>query len=92
VPLPLDEFDISCFGGIRMADGGVSCVNNQGNIGQHLDGLHHFDDVDANEIQNIINRNMVQAAQSGVPLPRDVMVDMVIDRGLKHPLPNRWNK
>ena len=53
----MDEFEIACSGGIWLDDGGVSRVNNAGNIGQLLDGQHHFDDVDINAIQNLINRH-----------------------------------
>jgi hypothetical protein len=67
--LPSNKFEITYFGGMRMADGGVSHVNNQGNIGQLLDGSNLFKDVDTNEIRNIINQNMVQATLTGVPLP-----------------------
>jgi hypothetical protein len=72
-PLAVNEFEISCSGGIWMEDGGVSRVNNQGNIGQLLDGQHHFDDVNYNAISYLVNYHV----QTGCPQPKDLMLTHV---------------
>jgi hypothetical protein len=84
--LAVDEFEISCLGGIPMDEGGIARVNNPGNIGELLNPTH-FDDVDTNSICNLINQHV----QSG-PLPRDHMLNNVKSRGLKQPILKQWLK
>jgi hypothetical protein len=72
-----------------MNDGGVSRVNNQGNIGQLLYGQNHFDNVDINAIRNL-TRN--QHVRNGEILPRDKMLARVQDWGLTQPMPKCWMK
>jgi hypothetical protein len=91
-PLAVDNFEIACGGGIQMDDGGVSTENNQGNIGELLDGSNHFKDVDPNDIRNFINRHVRAAWVTKIPLPRDKMLTCVEDRGLKRPTPKRWKQ
>jgi hypothetical protein len=86
-PLAIDEFDIASLGSIAMGNGGVSRVDNPGSIGQLLSEQNHFNDVDQSKICNIINRHTVCAAQTGIPLPRNAMMERVEDRGLKCPTP-----
>jgi hypothetical protein len=86
-PLAIDTLNISCVGSIPIDDGGISQVDNQGDIGELLDGSNHFDDVDMNNIQKLIQHHVRLGNH-----PRDAMLQRVKDTGLKHLVPQRWLK
>jgi hypothetical protein len=92
--LAIDNFEIESVGRIHLND--VSRIERlgrrEGNMEELLDAGNHFDDVDANEIQNIINRHIRAAITGGIPLPRDFMLRNVEDKGLKRPQPKHWQQ
>ena len=91
--LAVNNFEITCHGGIRMDDCGVTWVGNQGSMGQLLDGSNYFDDVEINDIRNLVNQHVCVALQTETPtLPRDKMLPCIQDRGLKQPTPKQWTK
>jgi hypothetical protein len=72
-PLAIDEFEIESAGEIHVDDV-ASIGRRETNMDELLDAGNHFDDVDANEIQNIINQHIQAAITGGIPLPRDLML------------------
>lgn len=87
LPLPVDAVEISAHGGMRMERN--ACGFNDSSPEQLLHGGDHFDDVDPAEPKRIEAR--ARRALNG-RLPRDFLVDKVVQQGLIRPTPKQWNE
>jgi hypothetical protein len=79
--LAIDEAEIASNGGIPMD----RTNDNENSPEQLLHGGEHFEDVPAHHHQNYVR------LQGSRIMPRDIMLGMIVEKGLRRPPPVQWD-